>query len=61
MNVYNRPYTICHMMSTIDGKITSGVGIDILEEYFEIYTKIEDRLEVKAWRPLFLKERGLKK
>lgn len=37
------------MISTIDGKITSGVGIDILEDYFDVYTKIEDKLECSAW------------
>lgn len=44
-----RPHVICHMMSTIEGKITSGTGVDILEDYFELYTKVEDRLQAKAW------------
>ena len=36
-------------MSTIEGKITSGTGIDILDDYFSLYTKTEDQLETKAW------------
>ena len=44
-----RPYVICHMMSTIDGKIASGTGVDILEDYFELYTKTEDKLDCKNW------------
>lgn len=36
-------------MSTIDGKITSGTGVDILEDYFSLYTKTEDQLQTKAW------------
>lgn len=36
-------------MSTIDGKIASGTGVDILEDYFELYTKTEDKLECKNW------------
>lgn len=44
------PHIICHMMSTIDGKITSGDGVDILDNYFDIYTKTEDMLEPhSAW------------
>ena len=40
-----RPHIICHMMSTIEGKITSGDGTDILsDDYFELYTKTEDML-----------------
>lgn len=44
-----RPYVICHMMSTIDGKIAIGTGVDILEDYFELYTKTEDKLKCKNW------------
>lgn len=40
----HRPYVICHMMSTIDGKITSGDDTDILDAYFDLYTKTEDML-----------------
>ena len=45
----NKPYTICHMMATIDGKITSGVGVDILDDYFNLYTKTEDDLKGDSW------------
>ncbi|HCS78929.1 TPA: hypothetical protein DIV55_04270 [Patescibacteria group bacterium] len=46
----NRPYVVCHMMSTIDGKIASGVkGVEILNDHFEIYTQVEHLLEAKAW------------
>lgn len=36
-------------MTTLDGKITSGKGVDILDEYFELYTKIESKLQTKNW------------
>ncbi len=39
-----RPHIICHMMTTIDGKIASGDGVDILDDYFDVYTKTEDNL-----------------
>lgn len=46
----DRPYIICHMMSTIDGKIDSGVkGIDILDDYYDLYSKIEKTLKPQAW------------
>lgn len=46
----NRPYIICHMMSTIDGKITGGDdGVDILDNYYDQYTKTEDTFEGHAW------------
>jgi 2,5-diamino-6-(ribosylamino)-4(3H)-pyrimidinone 5'-phosphate reductase len=45
MSNTERPHVICHMMSTIDGKITGGNGTDILSgEYFDLYTKTEDML-----------------
>ena len=44
-----RPYIICHMMSTIDGKITSGTNVGILEDYFSLYTQVEALLQPKAW------------
>ena len=47
--VTERPYIICHMMSTLDGKIASGGESDILGDYFGIYTQTEDMLEAKAW------------
>lgn len=36
-------------MTTLDGKITSGTGVDILDDYFESYTKVEDRLQTRNW------------
>jgi len=43
-------HVICHMMTTIDGKIASGEGVDILDEYFDLYTKAEDMLpEHTGW------------
>ena len=46
----DRPYLICHMMSTIDGKITSGDdGVGILDNYYDQYTKTEDTFESHAW------------
>jgi len=47
----DRPYIICHMMSTIDGKIASGIkGVDILDkDYFGLYLQIESALKGQAW------------
>jgi 2,5-diamino-6-(ribosylamino)-4(3H)-pyrimidinone 5'-phosphate reductase len=40
-----KPHIICHMMSTIDGKITGGDGVDIMsDEFFGLYTETEDKL-----------------
>ena len=46
-----RPHIICHMMSTIDGKITGGDGVDIMnDEFFGLYTETEDMLQPHtAW------------
>lgn len=45
----DRPYIICHMISTIDGKITGANNVDIFDdEYFELYTKTEDLLGEKS-------------
>lgn len=44
MSHSNRPYVICHMMSTIEGKITGGDHTDILDNYFDLYTETEDML-----------------
>ncbi len=49
MSTKNKPYVICHMMSTLDGRITSGTTQDILSDYFDLYTKIEDELSGQAW------------
>ncbi len=45
----SKPYVICHMMSTIEGKIASGEEKDILNDYFDLYQNTEDILESKAW------------
>lgn len=37
------------MMTTLDGKITSGTGVDILDDYFDLYTKVENKLQTKNW------------
>jgi 2,5-diamino-6-(ribosylamino)-4(3H)-pyrimidinone 5'-phosphate reductase len=47
--MHQKPYIICHMMATIDGKITSGTDVDILDNYFDLYTKTEDQLEANSW------------
>src|SRR5690349_9242740 len=44
-----KPYIICHMMSTLDGKTASGTDVDILADYFTLYTKTEDKLNATAW------------
>lgn len=45
-----RPYTICHMMSSIDGKIASGVpGLELFGKFFDLYTKTEDEIRGQAW------------
>lgn len=50
MTKLNRPYIICHMMQTLDGKIASGVdGVEILMDYFDLYTKTEKKLNSNAW------------
>lgn len=46
----DRTYVICHMMSTIEGKIDSGVkGKDILGEYYSVYSQLEHELQPQAW------------
>lgn len=38
------------MMSTIDGKIASGVqGVDILDDYYDLYAETENLLHSHAW------------
>lgn len=51
MTHQKHPRIICHMMTTIDGKITSGDGTDILSNnFFDLYTKTEDLLPAHtAW------------
>ncbi len=44
------PYVTCHMMQTVDGKIASGVpNVEILMDYFDVYTKTEHELQGKVW------------
>jgi 2,5-diamino-6-(ribosylamino)-4(3H)-pyrimidinone 5'-phosphate reductase len=45
----DKPTVICHMMATIDGKITSGTDVDILDNFFDLYTKTEDQLNGDSW------------
>jgi 2,5-diamino-6-(ribosylamino)-4(3H)-pyrimidinone 5'-phosphate reductase len=46
----DRSYVICHMMSTIEGKIDSGIkGKDILGDYFNQYIEIEHIYKPQAW------------
>ncbi len=45
-----RSYVICHMMTTIDGRIDSGVkGIDALGEYYNLYSQLEHEFKPQAW------------
>jgi riboflavin biosynthesis pyrimidine reductase len=38
------------MMSTIDGKIASGVeGVDILDNFYDLYAETENQLQAHAW------------
>ncbi len=46
----DRSYIICHMMTTIDGKINSGIkSTDILGDYYNLYSKLEQTLKPDAW------------
>src|SRR5690242_447674 len=46
----DRSYVICHMMSTIEGKIDSGIkGKDILGDYYNLYSQLEKELKPQAW------------
>lgn len=37
------------MMLSLDGKITSGDGTDIFDDYFDLYTQTEDSYHTRAW------------
>lgn len=37
------------MMLSLDGKITSGDGTDIFDDYFDLYTQTEDSYDTRAW------------
>jgi len=49
-----RPYIICHMMASIDGKITFGkingqeVSRQVFDDYFDIYVETESSYHAKA-------------
>ncbi|MCZ1268886.1 RibD family protein [Paenibacillus tundrae] len=46
----DRPYTICHMLSSIDGKIIGDFLEDDRSTYFiKEYERIHDRYECNAW------------
>lgn len=46
----DRPYIICHMMTTIDGKIASGVkDVNIFDDYYNTYSQLEQTYEPHAW------------
>ncbi|MDQ3098190.1 MAG: dihydrofolate reductase family protein [bacterium] len=50
MSHADHPYVICHMMSTIEGKIDSGIkGIDILGDYYNLYSDLEKSFHPDAW------------
>ena len=44
-----KPYVICHMETTLDGRITSRSGEEIMADYFKIYTQAEDQLKGDSW------------
>lgn len=45
-----RSYVICHMMTTIDGKIASGIKrVNLFDEYYDLYSKLEQALKPQAW------------
>jgi 2,5-diamino-6-(ribosylamino)-4(3H)-pyrimidinone 5'-phosphate reductase len=46
----NRPYLICHMITSLDGKITSGTGQNIYDdEFLDIYDFTDEKLETQGW------------
>jgi 2,5-diamino-6-(ribosylamino)-4(3H)-pyrimidinone 5'-phosphate reductase len=46
----SRPYIFCHMMTTIEGRITSGIeGISIFDEYYPFYSQLEHEFKSQAW------------
>jgi 2,5-diamino-6-(ribosylamino)-4(3H)-pyrimidinone 5'-phosphate reductase len=50
MSVSQRPYIVCHMMQTLDGKIASGVSdVEIIMDHFDTYTEIEKQFDSKVW------------
>lgn len=49
MGANKYPYIICHMLVSLDGKITSGSGVDIFDDYFQLYTDTEDSYNANSW------------
>ncbi len=46
----DRSYIICHMMTTLDGKIASGIkGVNIFDDYYPLYSKLEHTFKPQAW------------
>lgn len=51
----DRPYTICHMMITLDGKITFGLvqekdpGFSVFASYMDLYNSTQEKLMTNAW------------
>lgn len=43
------PYIICHMMTSLDGKIASGEEVDVLDDFFGLYTQTEDEHKCNAY------------
>lgn len=45
-----KPHIICHMMTTIEGRITSGIeGVSIFDEYYPLYSQLEHTFKPQAW------------
>lgn len=44
-----RPYVICHMASTVDGRIIGENWGSSLEKYSELYDQCHDSFESQAW------------
>ena len=46
----NRPYIICHILSTLDGKITgAALGTDVAREMSGEYARIRTEYQADAW------------
>ncbi len=46
----NRPYLLCHMMCSLDGKITSGTGENIFDdEYLPLYDQTDEEQHTQGW------------
>lgn len=50
MVTLDRSYVICHMMTSIDGKIASGIkSVNIFDEYYNTYSQLEGHFKPQAW------------